>query len=259
MSLPTIAGYTPPSSPLLGPVLEYVGKHCSLATLNHSIRPVYFALVFAKKLPPYAAALESGALNMETLMLALLMHDLGWATTKELLSKDKRFEVDGAELAVKFIQDQVAASKVSAQEWDKYRLETMWNAIGLHAQPPIAGHHPNPNVSLCTLAIGTDFFGPNLGPPFGPPGVLAVDEYKAIVKGFPREGFKEDMIQIMCGFCRDKPSTTLDTFVGQFGMHFGTDGKGGGREEFTKMMQQANLAMILTGALDACAEVEKEI
>ena len=256
-SLPTINGLTPPSSPLLDPVLAYLRKHTSLATVNHCIRPLYFMQILTQKLPPFQQALSAGALNLETAMLALLMHDLGWATTKELISKDKRFEVDGAELAVKFIQDNVKEYHVEG-DWDQHRLEEIWTSIAIHTIPTIGQHHPNPAVGLVGLCIIADFFGPNLPPPVGS-GVITDDEYKAILKAFPREGFREDMVSIMCGLCREKPETTYDNFVSEFGRKYGTDGRGGGKEEFIEKSTARSFHDWMMSGLDKCEELEREI
>ncbi len=256
-SLPTINGLTPPSSPLLGAVLAYLRKHTSLATVNHCIRPVYFMQILTQKLPLFQQAVSAGAVNLETAMLALLMHDLGWATTKELLSKDKRFEVDGAELAVKFIQDNVKEFDVEG-DWGKHRLEEIWTSIAIHTIPTITQHHPNPTISLVGLCIAADFFGPNLPPPLGT-GIIRNDEYKAIVKEFPREGFREDLVSIMCGLCREKKETTFDNFVSEFGRKYGTDGKGGGKEDFIKDYEARSFHDWMMSGLDACEELEKEI
>ena len=191
-------------------------------------------------------------------MLALLMHDLGWATTKELLSKDKRFEVDGAELAVKFVQDHIHEVSGGEKEWDKQRLEDLWTAIALHTSPTIVSHHPNPLHGLVGLSIVADFFGPNLPPPLGK-GIITVDEYKAIVKAFPREHFKDNLIEVFCGLCREKEETTFDNFASAFGQKFGLDGKGAGREEFVKKCEERNFADWFMAGLDGCAEIEKEM
>lgn len=257
-TLPKILTLTPPSSTILPAVLTYIRKHTSLSTVNHSIRPVYFMLLLAQRIPPLSSAVSAGLINLEDAMLALLMHDLGWATTKELLSKDKRFEIDGANLAVKFVQEQIQSAKTDGGEWDKYRYELLWTSIALHTSPSIAHHHPNPTVMLVQLAIMADFFGPNLPPPL-PEGIISKDEYKAIVAEFPREGFTENLRDIMCGLCREKKETTLDNFVSEFGRKFGLDGMGGGKEEFAEECEKRSLVDMLMGALSGCAEIEKEM
>jgi len=38
----------------------------------------------------------------------------------------------------------------------------------------------------------------------------------------------------MCGICALKPGTTYDNFIGEYGVEYGLDGKGTGKEEFAK-------------------------
>lgn len=253
MSLPTILDLTPPSSPLLATLLPYLRKHTSLSTTNHSIRPVYFMLLLAKKHPLFSKLTPT---ELETGMLALLMHDFGWATTKELLSKDKRFEVDGADLAVKFVQDHI--KEVHEGSWDRHRIEDLWTSIALHATLSIASHHINPLMAVVHFSIGFDFFGP-YAPPFQPQDVLTEEEYKAIVKEFPKENFKQNVVDVMCGLVRDKPATTMDNFVSSFGVRYGTDGKGAGKEEYEKQLREFSFADLLMASLDRTAALEKEV
>lgn len=63
---------------------------------------------------------------------------------------------------------------------------------------------------------------------------ITVEENQEIVDAFPRLGFKESFLGIMCGLCEFKPETTYDNFVGDYGVVFGVDGKGKGKEEFRK-------------------------
>ena len=103
-------------------------------------------------------------------------------------AKTKRFEVDGANLAVKFVQDSIQAGHTTSATWDKHRQEELWSAIALHTSGSLAIPHINPTMALIHLSIAGDFFGPDLPPPL-PAGLITEDEYKAIVRAYPREGF----------------------------------------------------------------------
>jgi hypothetical protein len=87
--------------------------------------------------------------------------------------------------------------------------------------------------------------------------LISVDEYKEIVTAFPREGFKDDLVQIMCGLCRNKPSTTFDTFVGEFGLEFGLDGKGADKDDYRERWEKARQMPAMLGSLDRNAAFEK--
>jgi len=65
--------------------------------------------------------------------------------TNELVSKDKRFEVDGAEAAREFLRKE-------APSWDKHRLQLVWDAIALHTTGSIV-YHKEPEVVACAQGI----------------------------------------------------------------------------------------------------------
>ncbi|KIX94771.1 uncharacterized protein Z520_09461 [Fonsecaea multimorphosa CBS 102226] len=236
-----------PSNPLFASACAFVKKHYSKAALNHCLRSVAFSLILFRDFPPFATNPD---IDREAVFLSLLMHDMGWATDSSLTSKDKRFEVDGAEIARNFIRTKAAADEHGP--WDKHRLQLMWDAIALHTTPSIA-HHKEPEVFATQLAIMAEFFGPNLPVPGWP---ITVDNYKEVLAAWPRLGFKEEMRELFCGFCRDKPQATVDNVVGEYGKIYGLDGKGGGRDEFIKLCDENNIVRRLEGGLTALEQYE---
>ncbi|KAL2426610.1 hypothetical protein ABEF95_010642 [Exophiala dermatitidis] len=266
---------TIPNTPLINAAHSYIKEHCSASTVNHCLRSTVFAVILLRKIPPFSTA--TADIDTETLVLSVLLHDMGWATTKALVSMDKRFEVDGGNIARDFI---LAKTKVSgtqpagdnlnphnidvSQEWDKHRLQLVWDSIALHTTPSIA-HHKEPEVFATQLGIMCDFFGPNMpggggededresGSGNSVP-LITVDEYKEVVAKFPRLGFKDDLVSILCGLCRDKPATTMDNFVSEYGKLYGLDGKGGGCAEWRERCEKNNIARRLMGGLTACAQ-----
>ena len=170
---------------------------------------------------------------------------MGWATTESLISNDKRFEVDGAYIARDFI--------TKHGDWDKHRVQLLWDAIALHTSPSIA-HHKEPEVFATNLGIMADFFGPNLPLPGSP---ISIDEYKEVVGAFPRLGFKDEVRGILCGLCRDKPETTYDNFVADFGKAYGLDGKGEQKDEFVKQCEENDIVKRLNSGLMALEQYEK--
>ncbi|ORY18376.1 hypothetical protein BCR34DRAFT_554114 [Clohesyomyces aquaticus] len=220
------SGIQLPDTPLIRGALDYARKYTSLTTVNHCIRSAYFAALLSRRIKfPHPT---SEPLDVELIVFSTLMHDLGWATDKTLLSKDKRFEVDGANMA----RDYLSAAKLSLSDsvdWDKHRIQLMWDAIALHATPSFA-LHKEPEVVVAHMGIMADFWGPDIGTG----DLITVDENREIVDAFPRLGFKDQFIEIMCGLCALKPETTYDNFVGDYGVQFGLDGKGTGKEEFAE-------------------------
>ncbi|KAI0161189.1 hypothetical protein GGR52DRAFT_582582 [Hypoxylon sp. FL1284] len=212
--------------------------HTADEVYNHCVRGAYWSLLLAKKLPEFSSlssstsSSERSHFDLETVVLASILHDIGWATTPELLSSDKRFEVDG-------------------------RTQVVWDAIALHTTASIALHHPAPEVSLAHLGVMADFLGP-LFPP-GDGAVITEDEYRVMLVRFPLAGLSTDGVkEIMYGLCRNKPETTFDNIVGGFGLAFGLDGKGKGRDEYKRAKEQQDPVNTLLPALDYLASLLRE-
>ncbi|KAJ9614069.1 hypothetical protein H2200_002205 [Cladophialophora chaetospira] len=241
-SLPKLpSGLAVPNTPLIAAALKYSRKHTTATTVNHCLRAAYFAVLLSRKLP----AKDSEAVDLELIVYSNIMHDLGWSQDHTFISKDKRFEVDSADLARKYLED----SHYSG-DWDKHRVQLMWDAIALHATPSFAQHKES-EVTLAHLGVMADFFGPAF-----PGGAITIEEYKEIVTAFPRLEFRDQFLQIMCGLCAYKPETTYDNFVSDFGVAFGVDGKGKGKEEFEKARRATTFPHTLWHSLLACKQYE---
>ncbi|PMD47122.1 metal dependent phosphohydrolase [Hyaloscypha variabilis F] len=235
------SGISLPDTPLISGALDHLKKHTSPTVVNHCIRSAYFAILLSQKIPHKSTE----PLDVELIVFATIMHDLGWATDKSLLSKDKRFEVDGANMARNYIEE----AKI-AVGWDKHRTQLMWDAIALHTSPSFA-LHKEPEVMLAHIGITADFLGPNL-----PGDLITIKENKEIVDAFPRLGFKSELLEIMCGLCAFKPETTYDNFVGDFGVEYGLDGKGTGKEEFAKQRLAFSMPRFVYPAIGASEQDE---
>jgi len=46
---------------------------------------------------------------------------------------------------------------------------------------------------------------------------MTQQQWDVIVAEYPRLGFRDGVVELMCGLCRTKPETTYDNFVGEFG------------------------------------------
>ncbi|KAI3341587.1 metal dependent phosphohydrolase [Ustulina deusta] len=245
-----ISGVSFPHSPITAAAFAYTKEHTTEAVYNHCARSACFALILAKKLGPLAAMDP----DLETVALACVLHDMGWSFHKELLSAFKRFEVDGADIARTWIR---AYRGEGREKWDEGRVQRVWDAIALHSTFSIA-RFAAPEVAAAHLGISVDFAGPKFpSDPWGDPvkqgaeqpgAVITVEEFREVLAAFPYAGFgAEGAKEILCGLCRDKPGSTLDNFVSMFGREYGFDGKGTGKEEYTKMWRQAMGPEVLTG------------
>ncbi|KAH7903021.1 hypothetical protein BJ138DRAFT_1198623 [Hygrophoropsis aurantiaca] len=232
-----VSEITIPTTPIVLAALEYSRTHTSVATVNHCLRSTAFALILARKNPAYASV------DPETIALCTILHDMGWATTKSLLSKDKRFEVDGANIARDFIQTEIAHADHDAgrAKFDEHRVQLIWDAVALHATPSIAAHKQK-EVAVTASGILGDFVGPH-----HPSGMITIDEYKEIVRAFPRAGFREEMPQIMCALCVEKPETT---YVGEMGIKLGAEGH-------KQKWEKNRMSDGLHEGLEACKQYEE--
>lgn len=250
-NLPALGLELPPSK-IVSAALAFAKEHCNLMTYNHALRSAYWAAIIAKKEPSFSG----GELDLELVVLGCVLHDMGWAETKDLLSSDTRFEVDGANIARDFIHRFNAQDGVDASLWDKSRVQRCWDVIALHTTFSIA-RFAAPEVAVAACGILADFQGPYF--PNGPGGdnLITLDEYRAVMKLLPRAGFTADgMTHLMCGICRDKGAATFDNFVGDFGVQFGLDGAGTGKEAFTKAREDANVVKLLLGGLNALEKLD---
>jgi len=167
------------------------------------------SLIFGAHIASNMPSLQS--LDTEVFAIATILHDLGWAPiTSPIISKDKRFEVDGANAARDFL-----TREGDPKEWDDRRLQLVWDAIALHSSASIAAYKEK-EVQAAMFGITLDFRGPEKSPG----GILTREIWDAAAKEFPRKGLREGVKEVMCGLCTEKPATTWDNFVGAFGVKF---------------------------------------
>lgn len=200
-----IAGITVPKTPTIDAAISYARSHSDDLTFNHIMRSLLFGFCIASKLPHLVDR------DFEVHAVSAILHDLGWDSTGELISKDKRFEVDGAEAARDFLRS-LAQEQGGGIAWDTRRLQLVWDSIALHTTFSI-NMYKEPEVAACALGILADFTGPDNSPG----GSLTWEQYDGIVKEYPRMKFIKGVRDICCGLCRTKPETTYDNWVGTIG------------------------------------------
>ncbi|KAH6711816.1 hypothetical protein DL95DRAFT_396137 [Leptodontidium sp. 2 PMI_412] len=196
------AGATIPDTPLITKALEYTRAHSTDFAFNHVQRSMVFGFIMAAKIPSLADR------DLEVHAIGALMHDIGWDPTGELISKDKRFEVDGADAARNFLRKE-------APDWDKHRLQLVWDAIALHTTGTIV-FHKEAEVQAVAYGIWADFQGPDRIEG----NLLTWDEYNVVVAELPRLNLMKGLKGLMCHFCETKPATTIDNTVGEWGDKF---------------------------------------
>ncbi|TKA57285.1 hypothetical protein B0A55_13499, partial [Friedmanniomyces simplex] len=95
-------GIAVPDTPLITAAIALIRKYLSDMAYNHCMRSWLFGFAIADKLPHLQDR------DRELHALAAILHDLGWDPTGTFVSPDKRFEVDGANAARTFIEQEVA-------------------------------------------------------------------------------------------------------------------------------------------------------
>lgn len=172
-----------PPSPLIAAAFAYAKEHTTKDVYNHQVRSAHWSLILAKKVAYFKD------IDVEVVVLACMLHDLGWSHTPDFGNKDLRFEVDGAKIARRWV-----AAENKSSSWDKYRLQLLWDAIALHTIPSIA-QHKEAEVALVSSGILVDFLVPRL-----PSGLIPLEEFREVVAAFPRSGFgSQGLKTILCG------------------------------------------------------------
>ncbi len=201
----TIAGVTVPDTPLVSSALSHARENSSDQTYNHIVRSLLLGFLISDKIPHLAQR------DREAHAIAAVLHDLGFPighpAHSQIISADKRFEVDGANAARTFLQQHG-----KNEEWDKHRLQLVWDAIALHTIGSIV-FEKEAECQATSYGIWADFQGPDRVPG----GLLSHDEYKAICDEYPRLGLMKALKENMCHLCLSKPGTTYDNTVGEWG------------------------------------------
>jgi hypothetical protein len=188
----SIAGVLVPDTPLISQAIEYARVHHEPYLFNHSMRSWLFAVSLADQ-----RQVEHDA---EVLAVATLLHDLG---LEQAFAGPLRFEVEGANVARRFAQEQGV---------DGRRAQLIWDGVALNSTPSL-GLYKEIEVSLCTSGIGLDWGG------FGYDSLPAA-QISAIVDAFPRLAMKERFTRAVCSIVETRSATTYDNFARDFGERF---------------------------------------
>jgi hypothetical protein len=156
-----VAGVVIPDSKLAREVTELVKDTESPLLFHHSSRVYYWGTLTGKR--------RGLRFDPELLYAGAMFHDMG--LTPQYASADKRFEVDGANVARDFLRSHGIAER---------DIETVWTAIALHTTPGIP-QYMHPVIALVTAGVEMDVLG------------IAFSEFteaerEAVVRAHPRPG-----------------------------------------------------------------------
>ncbi|MEV4433121.1 HD domain-containing protein [Streptomyces sp. NPDC049555] len=139
---PVLDDFDLPGTDLAGHALRYAREVEPAVVFRHSVRSYLFARAVADRRGWTAGA----DFDDELVFLGCVLHDLGLS---EQGNGHQRFEVDGADLAVRFLREHGASEE---------RAAVVWDAVALHTSEGIACRK-GPEVELAHLGIGTDVLG----------------------------------------------------------------------------------------------------
>lgn len=187
----TIAGVSVVDTPIVQAAEQFAISHTSHAIYKHIMRSWLYGVLMID-----ANQTLSEGVDREVHAIASILHDLGWDQTANstVISPDKRFEVDGAIAARKFIENHDVGG-----EWGHQRVQLVWDAIALHTERSIA-YFKELDVQVVSKGISMDFSGPSFG--------VSPDKYNAVEHEFPKNDLKDSVNQTFIWLCQTKPATT---------------------------------------------------
>jgi hypothetical protein len=185
----TIAGLEVPDTPLAREATETARTSEPIEIFNHSLRTFLFAELIAKsKALPH---------DVEAVYVAAILHDTG--LTPVHMSRNQRFEVDGANLA----RNILASHGVGGS-----RADLIWDAISLHDQGGIARWKAT-EVALVNAGVAADF-GADLDR-------MERGDIIAVLQTAPRKGFIPVFLDAVANVAKQKPQATGNSFVTDVG------------------------------------------
>ena len=191
----SFTGVSVPESALVDRAIQYARQKCEPYLFNHVMRSWLFAVRFGQR--------RGIAYDAEVVAVGALLHDI---TLNEGFAGPRRFEVEGADLAMSF------ATEAGV---DEHRAWLIWDCVALNSTPSIA-FYKQPEIALCTAGIALDAAGVQYDE-------LPANEIEAILAEFPRLGLKDHFVRCFTHIAKACPETTYDNFVRDFGERFVPD------------------------------------
>lgn len=184
-----IGGIVAPDSAIARQAAALAEQAHTRPILNHVHRTWWFAEFLGRK--------REMKYDRELVYLASLLHDLGLSHDH---AADKRFEVDGADAAGRFLH---------AHHYPKAKTEMVWDAIALHSAADIADRR-EPEVALVHFGAHVDVMGLRMDE-ISP---QLIDDTLAL---YPRVGFKKAFTEALAEVARKKPHTAIGTGLADIG------------------------------------------
>jgi hypothetical protein len=178
----TAAGVTVPDTKLARDATELVRESTTDLIYHHSRRVFWFGSVQGRN--------RGLSFDPELLYIGAMFHDLG--LNEEFRGSGRRFEVDGAGEARRFLQGHSVPED---------SIRRVWTAIALHTTPGIP-EFMEPEVALVTAGVEYDVLG------IGYHDISDADRAE-ITALHPRPDFKRSILQAFTDGIAPKPETTF--------------------------------------------------
>ncbi|MEV4804387.1 HD domain-containing protein [Nonomuraea sp. NPDC049421] len=203
----TIAGITVPDTELVREATSLVRAVTDETLFDHSRRVFLWGML--------KAASRGLEVDPELAYVGGLFHDLG--LTSAYATRDRRFELDGAEAARTFLLDH---GRNESQARD------VWLAIALHTTPEVPLRLA-PEVAVVTLGVETDVLGLDLDE-------ISDEQRAEVLAAHPRPDFKKRILRTFYKGMADRPDTTFGTMNDDVLAHFDPSFS---RKDFVQIIQ----------------------
>ncbi|MFF8913196.1 HD domain-containing protein [Streptomyces sp. NPDC015032] len=180
--LPAASGVTVPDTALAAAATELVRDAADDLIYHHSRRVYFFGGLQGRN--------RGLSFDPELLYIGAMFHDLG--LNEEFRGSGRRFEVDSADEARRFLQ---------AHGVPEDSVRRVWTAIALHTTPGIP-QFMEPEVALVTAGVEYDVLG------IGYADISDADR-AAIVSLHPRPDFKKRILRAFTEGIEGRPDTTF--------------------------------------------------
>ena len=178
----TAAGVTLPNTKLARDATEFVRDSATDLVYHHSRRVFWFGSLQGQN--------RGLSFDPELLYIGAMFHDLG--LNKQFRGSGRRFEVDSADEARRFLQGHGVPED---------SIRRVWAAIALHTTPGIP-EFMEPEVALVTAGVEYDVLG------IGYHDIRDADRAE-ITALHPRPGFKRSILEAFTEGIASKPETTF--------------------------------------------------
>ncbi|MFB6710957.1 MULTISPECIES: HD domain-containing protein [unclassified Streptomyces] len=180
--LASVTGVTVPDTRLAAEATELVREATDDLIYHHSRRVYFFGSLQGRN--------RQLGFDPELLYIGAMFHDLG--LNEEFRNSGRRFEVDGADEARRFLQSHGVPED---------SIRRVWTSIALHTTPGIP-QYMEPEVALVTAGVEYDVLG------IGYRDISDADR-DSIVALHPRPDFKQRILRAFTEGIEPKPDTTF--------------------------------------------------